>query len=261
LPALAAANLGEDDWKAVFLSQRSWAPALDGDRTRWVDGPIRDASVLIALTAGGGILLTERNASMRDHAGQVALPGGRIEPTDSSSFDAACREAREEIGLQTERLIPLGQLPPYVTGSGYRVQPVVALITYAIDLHQHLEPDPSEVASIFEVPLSFVFDPKNHRRHHWQAPEGRRAFYSMPWRCDKHEAMRFADPGRGERSNSAVMSFSSGARLRRCCEISIIYCTRIGIFSRSSPRQLQRSSGLASGKIGTWDFSRLLLHC
>ena len=199
MPALAAANLGEDDWKAVFLSQRSWAPALYGDRTRWVDGPIRDASVLIALTAGGGILLTERNASMRDHAGQVALPGGRIEPTDRSSFDAACREAREEIGLQTERLIPLGQLPPYVTGSGYRVQPVVALITYAIDLHQHLEPDPSEVASIFEVPLSFVFDPKNHRRHHWQAPEGRRAFYSMPWRCDKHEAMRFADPGRGEK--------------------------------------------------------------
>jgi hypothetical protein len=130
---------------------------------------------------------------MRHHAGQVALPGGRIEPTDRDGFEAAFREAHEEIGLERYRLCPLGSLPSYLTGSGYRVQPVVALVKEELDLHRDLQPDPNEVASIFEVPLSFIFDPSNHRRHYWHAPEGLRPFYSMPWICDRSDAMRFSD--------------------------------------------------------------------
>lgn len=179
------------DWLEVFSGQRSWQPAVDGDRTSWVEGPIRDASVLIAITARGGVLLTERNSSMRHHAGQVALPGGRIEPSDRDATDAAFREAFEEIGLEGRRLQSLGHLPAYVTGSGYKVQPVVALIADTLDLHRDLSPDPGEVASVFEVPLNFLFDPRNHRRHYWQAPEGRRAFYSIPWRCRQPDRMRF----------------------------------------------------------------------
>jgi 8-oxo-dGTP pyrophosphatase MutT (NUDIX family) len=170
-----------------------WHAALEGDRSRWVDGPITDASVLIALTRRGGLLLTERSAAMRHHAGQVALPGGRIEPTDRDGVEAAFREAYEEIGLEGRRLCPLGSLPSYLTGSGYRVQPVVALVKEELDLHRDLQPDPNEVASIFEVPLSFIFDPSNHRRHYWHAPEGLRPFYSMPWICDRSDAMRFSD--------------------------------------------------------------------
>ena len=130
---------------------------------------------------------------MRHHAGQVALPGGRIEPTDRDGVEAAFREAHEEIGLEGRRLCPLGSLPSYLTGSGYRVQPVVALVKEELDLHRDLQPDPNEVASIFEVPLSFIFDPSNHRRHYWHAPEGLRPFYSMPWICDRSDAMRFSD--------------------------------------------------------------------
>jgi 8-oxo-dGTP pyrophosphatase MutT (NUDIX family) len=182
-------------------------PALEGDRTRWVDRPIREASVLIALTQSGGVLLTERSASMRDHAGQVALPGGRIEPTDRDAVDAAFREAREEIGLDPGRLDALGLLPAYLTGSGYRVQAVVALVVGDLDLHGHLLPDPREVASIFEVPLSFLLEPRNHRRHYWQAPEGLRAYYSMPWFCDRREAMRLSCVSQGGEDSASGREF------------------------------------------------------
>ncbi len=191
LPAIDLPRLPASDWLQIFSSQRPWAPVLDGDRSLWVKGPIRDASVLIALTVRGGVLLTERSPSMRQHPSQVAFPGGRIEAQDRNATEAACREAQEEIGLDPRRLRPVGALPPYLTGSAYRVHAVVALLDDALDLHRQLEPDPNEVASVFEVPLAFLLNPRNHRRHYWEAQEGRRAFYSMPWLCDQPDAMRF----------------------------------------------------------------------
>ena len=193
MPVIEAGHLQCDDWLKVFRSQRPWQAAIDGDRTRWVEGPLSDASVLVALTERGGLLLTERSRSMRHHPGQVALPGGRIEASDRDARQAAYREAFEEIGLDSKRLQDLGRLPSYLTGSGYKVQPVVAWVHGSMDLHRDLSPDPGEVAAIFEVPLNFIFDPRHHRRHYWQAPEGQRAFYSIPWHCKQPERMRFCD--------------------------------------------------------------------
>ncbi|NCX63477.1 MAG: CoA pyrophosphatase, partial [Betaproteobacteria bacterium] len=158
LPAIDLPRLPASDWLQIFSSQRPWAPVLDGDRSLWVKGPIRDASVLIALTVRGGVLLTERSPSMRQHPSQVAFPGGRIEAQDRNATEAACREAQEEIGLDPRRLRPVGALPPYLTGSAYRVHAVVALLDDALDLHRQLEPDPNEVASVFEVPLAFLLN-------------------------------------------------------------------------------------------------------
>jgi hypothetical protein len=87
------------------------------------------------------------------------------------------------------------------------VQAVVALLEGELDLHRHLLPDPQEVASIFEVPLAFVLEPRNHRRHYWQAPEGLRSFYSIPWVCDRSEAMRRCSACQGSESSEPAREF------------------------------------------------------
>lgn len=183
LPALEPHKLSPQRWREIFASRRNWKPELHGDRTRWVEGPVRDAAVLLALTCAGGVLLTQRTSGLRHHAGQVAFPGGRVEASDATVATAALREAHEEIGLGPDRVEILGELPEYLTGSGFRIRPVVGLLRDPIDLRQHLQPDPREVAAVFETPLAFIFDPGNHRRHHWLADEGPRIFYSMPWDC------------------------------------------------------------------------------
>jgi 8-oxo-dGTP pyrophosphatase MutT (NUDIX family) len=183
LPALQPHKLSPQDWREIFASQRTWKPELGGDRASWVEGPVRDAAVLLALTRRGGVLLTQRTTGLRHHAGQVAFPGGMVEASDATAATAALREAHEEIGLGPDRVEVLGELPDYLTGSGFRIRPVVGLLRNPLDLHEHLRPDPREVAAVFETPLAFIFDPGNHRRHHWLADEGPRTFYSMPWDC------------------------------------------------------------------------------
>lgn len=139
------------------------------------------AAVLVPLVEhadGLHVLLTLRTAHLDHHAGQISFPGGRMEPEDADAVAAALREANEEIGIEPPQVEILGRLDDYVTITGFRVTPVVAL------LHQPytLRPDPFEVADVFEVPLAFLLDRANHQRHFRENPDGmRRYFYAMPY--------------------------------------------------------------------------------
>jgi 8-oxo-dGTP pyrophosphatase MutT (NUDIX family) len=121
---------------------------------------LRDAAVLVGLVPRGDalhVLLTRRNDELRQHAGQVSFPGGRIDPGDATAVAAALRETREEVGIPPLQLAPLGYLDPLATITGFRVLPVVA----TIDPCYTPVPDPREVAAVFEVPLDFLLDPSN----------------------------------------------------------------------------------------------------
>lgn len=126
--------------------------------------------------AGLTILLTVRAPHLKLHSGQVSFPGGRIDPQDASPESAALREAREEIGLDAGRVELLGRLPDYLTGTGYRITPVVAVISPPFEL----SPDPAEVSEVFEVPVAVLLDPANHRRdaREWQGRT--RRFFVIP---------------------------------------------------------------------------------
>ena len=140
----------------------------------------RPAAVLVGLQAdpeGLHVILTERAAHLKQHAGQVAFPGGKIDPCDASAEAAALREAEEEIGLARENVLVLGALDPYLTSTGFRVTPILGLITEPWEPR----PDPNEVARIFTPPLEFLMDPANRQRHHHDRNGYRRYYYAMPW--------------------------------------------------------------------------------
>lgn len=124
------------------------------------------------------VLLTQRTTHLKAHAGQVSFPGGRAEPGDASPEFTALREAEEEVGLRREQVEILARLPDYFTRTGYRVTPVVALLTPPLAL----APDPNEVADIFEVPLAHFLDPSNHRRGTREFQGRTVSFYEMPYR-------------------------------------------------------------------------------
>ena len=140
----------------------------------------RPAAVLLGLVARPSephIILTQRTAHLRDHAGQISLPGGRLEPEDSGPAEAALREAFEEIGLAPGKVEVLGGLRHYDTVTGFRIHPVVGWIEPPVALTL----DPYEVAEVFELPLSFVLDPRNHRRDSYDRNGERRHFYVLPY--------------------------------------------------------------------------------
>jgi 8-oxo-dGTP pyrophosphatase MutT (NUDIX family) len=144
-------------------------------------GGLRLAGVLVGVVGrepGATVILTLRSAHLPSHAGQIAFPGGRAEPGDATIVETALREAKEEIGLAPELVTPLGLLDGYRTGTGYRILPVLALVSP----HYVPMPDASEVAEIFEVPLAFLMSVGNHERHsrEWQGQT--RHFYAMPYR-------------------------------------------------------------------------------
>ena len=144
------------------------------------DLPLTPAAVLFPIvTRDGGqtVLLTQRTAHLRDHAGQISFPGGRVEAEDLSPSHTALRETEEEIGLPRERIEILGFLPEYRTGTGFRVTPVVALVQPPFDLR----PDPFEVAEVFEVPLAFLLDPANHQQHSLHYRGALRNYFAMPY--------------------------------------------------------------------------------
>jgi len=176
--------LAVDELRRVLQHPGGWPVQLplNGD-TRYPgrEGPPVLAAVLIPLVMrqdGVTVMLTQRTAHLHDHAGQISFPGGRIEETDASPIAAALREAQEETGLAPEWVEVLGTMPVYLTSTGFSVTPVVALVRPGFEL----VPDAFEVADIFEVPLSFITDPANHRLHRVELPDGRvRRYYSMPW--------------------------------------------------------------------------------
>lgn len=161
----------------------------DIDREGWLlgdeghdraPGERRAAAVLLGLVdrpGGPSIILTQRTAHLRDHAGQISLPGGRLEPGDAGPAEAALREAKEEIGLDPRRVELLGGLRHYDTITGFRIHPVVGWIEPPVALR----PDPYEVAEVFELPLSFALDPANHRRDSYDRNGLRRHFYVLPF--------------------------------------------------------------------------------
>lgn len=122
------------------------------------------------------VLLTLRAAALRKHSAQIAFPGGRIDATDGSPLIAALREAQEEIGLAPDRVRTIGYLDAYLTGTGYRVTPVVGLVEppLALTINRH------EVDEAFETPLAFLLDPANHQRHGREWKGRYRTYYAMP---------------------------------------------------------------------------------
>ncbi len=142
--------------------------------------PRLPAAVLIGLVDrmdGPTVLLTKRTDHLKDHAGQICFPGGRIEPEDATIEAAALREAEEEIGLDPKKVDLIQRLAPYDTTTGFRIHPVVGWIEPPFDI----TPDDFEVAEIFELPLSFILDPANHQRQSHIRNNQRRSYYVLPY--------------------------------------------------------------------------------
>lgn len=187
---VAFESLHPEALRTRFIQPPMWEP--DALVERWFQGPKSvAASVLVPLVvrqvAGGplatSVLLTQRNAALRNHAGQISFPGGRRDPQDVDDVATALRETHEEVGLDPSRIDVIGRLPEYETGTGFKITPVVGLIH--AQAHEHtsldLRLDPAEVAEAFEVPLSFLLDPSNHQRRAFTMGEQELSFFAMPW--------------------------------------------------------------------------------
>lgn len=189
LPAVEAQHLRPEALRARFLAPPPWQVETEVERWLKAAEPT-PASVLVPLvvrpTHPGepSVLLTLRTQHLKAHAGQVSFPGGRQEPFDADVVATALREAEEEVGLPPERVEVIGQLPPYITGTGFVVTPVVGLVQAAPheSLSLDLTPDPGEVAAVFEVPLSFLMNPAHHQLRTMSIGEADMSFFAMPWR-------------------------------------------------------------------------------
>lgn len=138
------------------------------------------AAVLVPIVArdnGATVLLTLRASHLRQHSGQIAFPGGRIDAADASPIAAALREAHEEIGLAPHHVEPIAYLDVYVTGTGFRIVPVLAIVAPGFELTINTE----EVDDAFEVPLRFLMQQENHRLDTREISGAQRQFYAMPY--------------------------------------------------------------------------------
>lgn len=140
---------------------------------------LRNAAVLIAVTdrPDPGVIFVQRPNHMRNHPGQVAFPGGKIDPEDRDEIDAALREAHEEVALERHHVDVIGLTDSFQSGSGYNIQPVLGVIPPDLPFVS----DPEEVESWFEAPLDFVLDPKNRTTHEGTWNGRKRHYYEMFW--------------------------------------------------------------------------------
>jgi 8-oxo-dGTP pyrophosphatase MutT (NUDIX family) len=167
-----------------FNSPPVWTPEVLREK-KFMDRAPAHAAVLlpVVMRERPTLLLTQRTAHLSTHSGQIALPGGKQDEGDVDAVAAALRETQEEIGLAPEAIEVLGALPIYVTGTAFIVTPVVGLVQPGFDL----QPNPFEVDDVFEVPLDFLMDPANHRRHVVEWGGVSREWYSMPYQDGVHE--------------------------------------------------------------------------
>ena len=189
LPPVVAGRLTPDGLRARFEQRLSWTPEPIIEAP-WRDTHVdpRVAAVLVPLVVrdnGLTVLLTQRADHLNDHAGQVSFPGGRHEPFDADATATALREAQEEVGLDPSRVEILGALPDYLTGTGFRVTPVIGLVHPPFTL----KADALEVAEVFEVPLAFLMNPAHHGERVFRYEGGQRRFFAMPYpRAESAEA-------------------------------------------------------------------------
>lgn len=164
--------------RRLFTALPAWTPEVVQER-RFGNRAPAPAAVLLPLVMHPRptLLLTQRTAHLSTHSGQIALPGGKLDATDADATAAALRETFEETGLSPERVEVLGALPIYTTGTAFLVTPVVGLVQPGFSLH----PNPHEVDDVFEVPLDFLMNPANHRRHALEWEGAWREWYSMPY--------------------------------------------------------------------------------
>ncbi|MDZ7921640.1 CoA pyrophosphatase [Rhodoferax sp.] len=178
LPAVLSEALQPAALRLRFAAPPLWSPELRAEPSFSSRAPAA-ASVLVPLVMRETltVLLTHRTSHLSSHSGQVAFPGGKVDPDDADAVATALREAQEEIGLAPVHVEVLGTMPTYTTGSAFVVTPVVALVSEAMAV----EANPHEVAQIFEVPLPFLMDPANHQRHRVQWEGQAREWLSMPY--------------------------------------------------------------------------------
>jgi 8-oxo-dGTP pyrophosphatase MutT (NUDIX family) len=154
------------------------APELFGDYRIGDIEVFTPAAVLIAVTerAEPGVLLLHRPSNMRAHPGQIAFPGGKIDPGETP-VEAALREAHEELGIRTSDVQIIGTGDVYRTGSAYEITPVLAVVPPDIDI----QPNPMEVAQWFEAPLDHMLNPANHSEQWAEWEGGMRPYYEIIW--------------------------------------------------------------------------------
>jgi 8-oxo-dGTP pyrophosphatase MutT (NUDIX family) len=176
-----AVELDIDELRRRLARPGPGPAALAGDPgTESTARALKPASVLVPIVARCEeltVLFTRRTAHLRDHSGQISFPGGRAEPDDPSPESTALRETAEEIGLDPGRVEIVARLSEYHTRTGYRITPVVGLVRPPF----RLVPDAYEVDEVFEVPLSFLLDPRNHQRHSREFQGETRWFFAIPY--------------------------------------------------------------------------------
>jgi 8-oxo-dGTP pyrophosphatase MutT (NUDIX family) len=178
LPAVAAPALTPKALRERFLAPPAWEPEVWAER-KFADSMPARAAVLVpvVMRERPTVILTERTTHLSTHSGQVAFPGGKRDETDTDEAHTALREAHEEIGLDSDLVEVIGQLPTFTTGTRFIITPVVALV----DARHRLALNAYEVADAFEVPLQFLMNPAHHRRHVMDIAGARREWFSIPY--------------------------------------------------------------------------------